>query len=140
MIDFNTLSLASCFQSCFSMLNALPQLIGIKFSREEDSLKSPDVFFSCCCWNKLPQIVWLKTTWVSYSSGGQKSVVGQEGCVPSEDCRREFISLPLQFPEALCLPWVVAASSVFKSGNSYLQIPCPQPQPLLQSLHLLLEL
>ena len=50
MIDFNTLSLASCFQSCFSMLNALPQLIGIKFSREEDSLKSPDVFFSCCCW------------------------------------------------------------------------------------------
>ena len=78
MIDFNTLSLASCFQSCFSMLNALPQLIGIKFSREEDSLKSPDVFFSCCCWNKLPQIVWLKTApnVLSYSSGDQESDLG----------------------------------------------------------------
>lgn len=78
MIDFNTLSLASCFQSCFSMLNALPQLIGIKFSREEDSLKSPDVFFSYCCWNKLPQIVWLKTApnVLSYSSGDQESDLG----------------------------------------------------------------
>ena len=45
MIYFNTLSLVSHFESCFNMLlNALPRFIGIKFSREEDSLKPPDVF------------------------------------------------------------------------------------------------
>lgn len=82
------------------------------------------ILASCCCCNKLPQTQRLKTerNVLSYSYGGQKSKMGlmswyQPGCFPSGTSKGESLPYIFQLLEVICIPFLMAPSSIFKSSN-----------------------
>ena len=81
------------WQRRFCLNNLFPHMDVMVFrtrSQLRDSISWIGVFFSYCCYNKLPWTWWLKINLLSYSSEGQISEIGflglksscLHGCIP----------------------------------------------------------
>lgn len=104
------------------------------YSYKEEILKMCSCFkivlISYCCYNKSPQIQWLKnrTSLLSRSSSEISCNVlmsgwGQ-GCVPSGGSREEPAPFLARFLEVICTAWLGAPSSLFRECQSSLFLGC----------------
>lgn len=92
---------ALCFYKCLLRCKSFLFFLIAKILK----IINDKVLVSYCYCNKS---VKFSTDLLPYNSGGQKSKMYQQGCLPFGDSKGAYVSLPFQVLEAVHIPWLMA--------------------------------